>query len=44
MRFSLVDISVNRSGKVGEILSEKEDVLFNTNPEKYGNIEISFAF
>ena len=32
---TLVDISVNRSGPKNSVLSEPEDVLFNTTPGKY---------
>lgn len=37
-KISLVDISVNRSGIAGSWLSQPEDVLYNTNPEKYGEV------
>jgi len=46
LKISLVDLSVNRSGKRYKI-SKPEDVLYNTNPQSYGGAEIldlSIAF
>lgn len=40
-KISLVDLSVNRQGEIGEELCKPDDVLFNTHPEE-GHIQARF--